>query len=161
MKFEQFEFLRQNLLAKVEANDRFADIKNADKLHPLVLAYIGDTVFSLYVRLRLLDYEQNKVQILHNFSAKIVSATGQAAAMRLLEDELTDKERSVFRRGRNTSSAVPKSACVADYRLSTGFEALLGYWYLDGDNSRLEEMLEKAFLITIEKINENKRERLS
>ena len=116
-------------------------------LHPLVLAYIGDAYFHLFIRGRILSYEQSKVQVLHQFSAQIVSAVWQDKAYRAIEPMLTEEERSVYRRGRNAKSRVPKSASVAQYHSSTGFEALLGYLYLSEQKDRLYELAEEAFQV--------------
>ena len=118
-----------------------------ERLHPLMLAYIGDAFFALYIRTRLLAYEQGKVRVIHSFSAKMVSATSQANVVRQLEPELTELELDIVRRGRNSKSTVPKSATVVDYRSSTGFEALLGYLYLSKNYDRLSEIADKAFTI--------------
>lgn len=148
MRFDHFELLRNRVLEQVEADPSAKEFDGPpQRLHPLVLAYIGDAFFALYVRNRLLNYEQGRVRVLHNFSAKMVSATSQANALRLLEPELNDAEIDIVRRGRNAKSTVPKSASVADYRYSTGFEALLGYLYLNKDYERLSEIAEKSFAI--------------
>ena len=86
------------------------DSVDAKLLNPLVQAYIGDAFFHLYVRSRLLSYEQAKVQVLNLFSAQIVSAVWQARAYKLIEDVLTDEEKGVFRRGRNAHSHAPRKA---------------------------------------------------
>ncbi|TCL32408.1 ribonuclease-3 family protein [Anaerospora hongkongensis] len=148
MRFNHFELLRNRVLEQVEADPSAKEFDGPpQRLHPLVLAYIGDAFFALYVRNRLLNYEQGRVRVLHNFSAKMVSATSQANALRLLEPELNDAEIDIVRRGRNAKSTVPKSASVADYRYSTGFEALLGYLYLNKNYERLSEIAEKSFAI--------------
>lgn len=116
-------------------------------LHPLVLAYIGDAYFHLFIRGRILSYEQSKVQVLHQFSAQIVSAVWQDKAYRAIEPMLTDEEKAVYRRGRNAKSRVPRSASVAQYHSSTGFEALLGYLYLSERNDRLYELAEASFQV--------------
>lgn len=150
MKFDQFKLLTAKTLADLDTAGnpaaRIADI-DAGRLPPLVLAYIGDAVFNLYVRTRLLNFEQNKVRILHNFGARMVSATLQAYALRQLEAGLDEKELDIVRRGRNAKSTVPKSASVSDYRSSTGFEALLGFLQLSGDHARLEALAEEAFVV--------------
>lgn len=150
MKFDQFQFLVENAFGPC-IDDGPPPIKYAEipvqQLNPLVLAYIGDAYFNLYVRTKLLAYEQNKVRVLHTFGSKVVSATMQAVAYKSLEGELTDQEKSIARRGRNAKSTVPKSATVGEYRSSTGFEALLGYLYLEKNNERLSEIVEKAFTI--------------
>ena len=78
-------------------------------LHPLVLAYIGDAYFHLFVRGRILSYEQSKVQVLHQFSAQMVSAVWQDKAYRAIESLLTEEEKAVYKRGRNAKSHAPRS----------------------------------------------------
>jgi ribonuclease-3 family protein len=113
----------------------------------LVLAYVGDAYFHLFVRTRLLSYEQGKVQALHSFSAQIVSAVWQCRAYQGIEEMLTEEERGIYRRGRNAKSHAPRSASVAEYHASTGFEALLGSLYLTEQHERLYEIAEAAFKI--------------
>ncbi len=120
---------------------------DVNQLHPLVLAYIGDAYFHLFVRGRILSYEQCKVQVLHQFSAQIVSAVWQARAYQGIEAQLTEREKAVFRRGRNAKSHAPRSASVAEYHMSTGFEALLGTLYLEEDDERLYELAEASFQV--------------
>ena len=97
--------------------------------------------------MRLLSYEQTQVQALHAFSAQIVSALWQARAYRGISDMLTEEEQTIYRRARNTKSHAPRSASVADYHASTGFEALLGSLYIRAEHERLEEITEAAFQI--------------
>ena len=132
---------------------------DAKNLHPLVQAYIGDAYFHLFVRGRLLSYEQAKVQALHRFSAQIVSAVWQAKAYRGIEPMLTEEEQAVFRRGRNAKSHAPRSASVAEYHMSTGFEALLGWLYLEERHERLYALAEKAFQVISKEIMETVREK--
>ncbi|MBP2652140.1 MAG: hypothetical protein H6Q74_2965 [Firmicutes bacterium] len=161
MKFDQFEFLARKTFgrfAEDKPETRFADVR-PERLPPLVLAYIGDAVFNLYVRNRLLSFEQSHVRILHNHGAKMVSATLQAYALRQIEQELTQAELDIIRRGRNAKSSVPKSASVGDYRSSTGFEALLGFLFLSGNQERVNDISERCFAIISRKltnIDENK-----
>lgn len=114
-------------------------------LSPLVAAYVGDAYFHLFVRRRLLSYEQSKVQILNQCSAQIVSAVWQARAYRAIESALTAEEQDIFRRGRNAPSHAPRVASVREYHISTGFEALLGTLYLTGNFGRLQDVAEAAF----------------
>ena len=120
---------------------------DVNQLNPLVLAYIGDAYFHLFVRGRIFSYEQCKVQVLHQFSAQIVSAVWQARAYQGIEERLTEREKAVFRRGRNAKSHAPRSASVAEYHASTGFEALLGTLYLEEDYDRLYELAEASFQV--------------
>ncbi|MCR5176454.1 MAG: ribonuclease III [Anaerovibrio sp.] len=125
---------------------RYDDV-DPKSLHPLVLAYIGDAYFHLFVRGRILSYEQSKVQVLHQFSAQIVSAVWQDKAYRAIEPMLSEEEKAVYRRGRNAKSHAPRSASVAQYHSSTGFEALLGYLYLLERTDRLYELAEESFRV--------------
>ncbi len=142
MKFEQYKLLKdQAVAACAAAGVKVADV---DRLNPILLAYIGDAVFSLYVRLRLLP-TSGQVRVLHDLGAKFVSAVYQSHAMEQLEPELTEEEQPVFRRGRNAKSIVPKSASVHQYRMATALEALLGWLFLQDRQERLEKLLERSF----------------
>ncbi|MGP1585580.1 MAG: Mini-ribonuclease 3 [Schwartzia sp. (in: firmicutes)] len=114
-------------------------------LNPLVAAYVGDAYFHLFVRERLLSYEQSKVHVLNQCSAQVVSAVWQARAYRAIASELTAEEQDIFRRGRNAPSHAPRVASVQEYHVSTGFEALLGTLYLTGNVDRLHTLAEAAF----------------
>lgn len=158
MKFDHFQRLVHSLLSKAAADGAQPfDVQDVapERLHPLVLAYIGDAYFNMYVRLRLLSYEQNKVRVLHYFGSKMVSAVMQAKAVRHLECCLTEKENSILRRGRNAKSAVPKSASVEEYRYSTGFEAMLGYLFLQKEQERLASIAEKSFDFILQEIKKD------
>ncbi len=120
---------------------------DAGTLQPLVLAFVGDAFFHLFVRTRLLNYAQSQVHILNRFSAKIVSAVWQARAYSEIESMLTDEEKEIFRRGRNAHSRTPHAATVQEYHISTGFEMLLGMLYLNGETTRLNEIAEAAFQV--------------
>jgi len=113
-------------------------------LSPLILAHIGDAYFHLYIRTRLLDVTHN-ITRLHDLSAEIVSAPAQAKIYSEIESILTEKEREIFRRGRNAKSHAPRKATIAEYHASTGFEALLGELFLRKNTMRLDEICEKAF----------------
>lgn len=121
--------------------------KDANQYNPLVLAYIGDTLYDLYVRSRLIaqngDLSAHK---LHVLAIHYVKAHGQSVAIAELEDKLTEQELAAYKRGRNTKSyTVPKNADVGEYRRATGFEALLGWLYVKGENDRLNEIMELSF----------------
>ncbi|MBR4435344.1 MAG: Mini-ribonuclease 3 [Clostridia bacterium] len=117
-------------------------IKDPTQLAPLSLAYIGDTVYDLFVRTMLLDSTTLTVHGLHQRAAKLVCAKAQAAAFRRIEPMLTESELSVFRRGRNAHiGTVPKSTSIMEYRTATGLEALIGCLYLSGENGRLGEIM--------------------
>ncbi len=116
-------------------------LTDAQQYSPLVLAYMGDAVYELYVRKMLVEKGNTQVDKLHKSAIQIVKAEAQCEAFRKIENELTEKEMVVFKRGRNTKSSVPKHSSVAEYRTATGLEALIGYIYLTGDNSRLDYIM--------------------
>ena len=149
MKFEHFKRLFDMMFQPDDADgikQRYASV-DVRQLNPLVLAYVGDAYFHLYVRTRLLSYEQSKVQALHSFSAQIVSAVWQAKAYKGIEGMLNENEKAIYRRGRNAKSHAPRSSSVAEYHASTGFEALLGSLYLSEQEERLYEIAEAAFKV--------------
>lgn len=119
------------------------------QIKPLVLAYVGDSVYEMYVRSYIVNQGGYRdVNDLHKKSIKFVCCKAQAHILKELESELSDHELDVVRRGRNAHShTVPKNASVSDYRCATGFEALIGYIYLSQDNERLEYILDKAIEI--------------
>ena len=121
---------------------------NPNIISPLVLAYIGDGVYELFVRNKLIDlFPTTPPSKLHKLSSSHVKAHAQSNSMKAIEPILSERELMVYKRGRNAkSSTVPKNADVTDYRRATGFEALGGYLYLNRENERLNEIMELAFL---------------
>ena len=112
------------------------------QLPSLTLAYIGDGVYELYVRNSLIEKGHVRVQNLHKEAIKRVNATLQARLLERIEGQLTETERAVARRGRNAKSGhVPKNTEVTEYRKSTGLETLIGYLFLKGEFSRIDEFL--------------------
>ena len=112
---------------------------------PLTLAYIGDGVFDLIIRSVVVGNGNTSPNKLHQHTSGIVKATTQAAMVDALEDILTEEEADVYRRGRNAKShSVAKNASVGEYRKATGFEALIGYLYLDGQMERIVELVKIA-----------------
>ena len=108
----------------------------------LNLAYVGDTVYDLYVRAYLIHTHPETVHNLHLLSARMVCAQGQARAFFALEGELTAEELAIYRRGRNVhSGTVPKNANVADYRVATGLETLLGHLWVLGREERIDQLM--------------------
>lgn len=110
----------------------------------LTLAYIGDAYWSFFIRKALIDTGIYNVQILNSLASEIVSARWQSRILFEIRELLNERELKVAKRARNTSSHVPKSATVEEYRESTAFEALLGYLYLSGQKQRLDFILEKS-----------------
>lgn len=112
------------------------------QLSPLVLAYIGDTVYDLYVRTRLVSSTTMTAHGMHVAAAKRVCAAAQSAAFQKVGDMLTEDEMAVFRRGRNAHmGTIPKNASIGDYRAATGLEAVLGWLYLTGQDDRLTDIM--------------------
>lgn len=141
-----YEFFREMLkLKKVDVNS----------YSPLALAYIGDAVYEILVRTKVMNHGSTQVNNMHKKSSGLVNAGTQAEIIRKLieEEELTQEETAVYKRGRNAKSATTaKHAAVIDYRTATGFEALCGWLYLNGDLKRLVTLVSKG----LEKIGELK-----
>ncbi len=120
-------------------------LANPLTLPPLTLAYLGDALYEAFVRERLLELGHVRVNDLHRHALRYVRATAQAAILAHLMPQLSQQEQDVVRRGRNAKGhAAPKSADPAEYAASTGFEALLGYLHLAGQQERLAEILQAA-----------------
>ena len=121
------------------------DEQEVNLMPPLTWAYIGDCVYELYVRTKLVDKTKLKPHALHIEAIKHVKAQAQAETLKKIFDELTEKEQDVVRRGRNAENHhLPKNANVQDYMYATAFEALLGYLYLTKQDTRLKEILAKS-----------------
>ena len=109
---------------------------------PLVLAYIGDAIYEIVIRTKVVSMGNAPVNKLHKQSSQLVKAKSQAQILKLLENELSDEEFSIYKRGRNAKSATnPKNTSIVEYRIATGFEALLGYLYLKGNMERIVELI--------------------
>ena len=119
-------------------------------MSPLTWAYVGDSVYELYIRTYLSNKTNLNPHKMHVKAIKYVKANAQAHILEEIMDDLTDEEKDIVRRGRNTENHhLPKHASHADYMYSTAFEALIGYLFLTKQNTRLEELLGKS----IEKID--------
>ncbi len=111
-------------------------------MNAVVLAFIGDAVYSLYVRESLVFASDYKTGVLQKLSAERVSAKGQAKLVDRIYEKLTAEEQEIFLRGRNSKKPTKsKNASVAEYNLSTGFEAVIGYLYLTGNYGRIDELI--------------------
>lgn len=114
--------------------------------NPLALAYIGDTVYDLFIRTKVLEQGNRHVTQMHKMAVSFVNAHSQCVSIRAIEDILTEEELRVLKWGRNAkSNTVPKNADVADYRMATGFETLLGFLYLSDRTDRLETIMNAAY----------------
>ena len=130
----QFDTYMQELFSLKEV-----DIK---EYSPLALAYIGDSIYDLIVKSLVLNEGNCQVQKLHLRTSFYVQAKTQSLMMRTLQEQLTEEEHAVYKRGRNAKSVSPaKNQSVTDYRRATGFEAVLGYLYLKKDWKRMLDLV--------------------
>ena len=126
--------------------------REAAALSVHVLAFLGDSVYSLLVRERLVVTCGGKAGELHRRSVQAVNAASQAAGYRRIQAELTEREAAVYRRARNAHSThTPKHMSEGDYHCATGVEALFGYLYLSGQHARMCELLQKMLADKTEK----------
>ena len=116
---------------------------------PLTLAYIGDGIYELVIRSVVVERANRSANDLHKKTVKYVKAPAQSAMIQALEQELTEEEEAVYKRGRNAKSyTTAKNASMGDYRRATGFEALMGYLYLTGQTERLLYLVDRGIELT-------------
>lgn len=116
--------------------------QDAKQYSALGLAYIGDGVYDLIIRTIIVEQGNGKAHMYHKMASSIVKAGSQAELLHSIESELTEEEMAVYKRGRNAKSATSaKNASIIDYRVATGFEALLGYLYLQNKMDRILELV--------------------
>lgn len=158
MNFKRYQFLRQEAVKKLKtaAAEQTFLYPPVDQNMPagggdsLLLAYLGDAAYSLFVRRQMMLTGISKVQILHDLVTEFICAASQAKAFLTIEELLTEEEQEIARRARNSNVNVPRSSTVQEYRLSTAFEAVLGHLYLTGQAERLKELSERAFTAILE-----------
>ncbi len=115
---------------------------DVNMMSPLVWAYVGDAVYEIHIRTYLVNTTKLKPNKLHIESIKYVKAKAQADTLNKIYDKLTDEEKDIVRRTRNTENHhLPKNAELKDYMYATAFEGLIGYLFLTNQNERLEEIL--------------------
>ena len=118
------------------------EVIDINQMSPLVWAYIGDSVYEQYIRNYLVTNTKYKPHKLHIDATKFVKAAAQAKILEQLEDDLTEEEKEVVRRTRNTKNHhLPKNSNVQEYMYATAFEGLIGYLHLSKQKDRLEEIL--------------------
>ena len=128
-----------------ELIERKREKQNVNLLNPLVWAYVGDSVYELFIRTNLVNNSNEKVHKLHINAIKYVKAAGQAKILKAIEEELTEEEKNIVRRARNTQNHhIAKNATPAEYAYATAFEGLIGYLYLTKQDERLKYILNKA-----------------
>lgn len=126
--------------------DNFIELNRPEEdinmLSPLTWAYIGDCVYELYIRTKLVQTTNLKPHKLHIETIKFVKAKAQADLLSQIYEKLTEEEKSIVRRGRNAENHhLPKNASVQEYAQATAFEALIGYLFLTNKEKRLKEIL--------------------
>ena len=120
---------------------------DANSYSPLVLAYIGDAVYELIIRARVINQGSMQVNKMHKHSAALVKASAQAQLIKALQEELTEEELAAYKRGRNAKSAtMAKHATMIDYRMATGLEALVGWLFLTEQYARLVELVSRGLV---------------
>ena len=124
--------------------------KDISKMNTSTLAYLGDAVFEVIVREKIVTEKPGDVDRAHHTAVRYVSASGQAKAAKAMiaEGFLTEEEEKIYKRARNhRSMSRPQNADPREYKIATGFEALLGYLYLSDDRQRLREIAAEAVRI--------------
>ncbi len=117
-------------------------------MQPAVLAFMGDAVFNLFIRERLILNKKGTSHQLHLYSTDYVKAASQARISKVLLSTFTEDEAYIFRRGRNAkSTTVPKNADIQDYKYATAFEAVMGFLYLTGQQERLNALMQQAAIL--------------
>lgn len=116
---------------------------------PLTLAYIGDGIYDLVIRSVVVERANRSNNDLHKKTTRYVKAETQSKMIQALSDILSEEETDIYKRGRNAKSyTTAKNATVGDYRRATGFEALMGFLYLTGQNARMLELIKKGIELT-------------
>jgi len=129
----------------LELIERKRDIDEVRQMSPLTWAYVGDSVYEQYIRTYLINTTRLKPHELHVKAIKYVKAKAQADILQKIEKELTEEEKDIVRRGRNTQTHhIAKNASFQDYMYSTAFEALIGYLYLTKQDERLKVLLQNV-----------------
>ena len=131
-----FEIIKQNM-----------DLEDIDTVNqsPLTFAYIGDAIYELVIRTMIVDEANRSANNLHKMSSEYVKASTQAKLAEILMDDFDEEELAVFKRGRNTKiNSKAKNASFNDYKKATGFEAVMGYLYLESKTERMIELIKKG-----------------
>ena len=127
----------------MELIERNREINDVKMLSPQIWAYIGDSIYEIFIRNYLINNSNAKPHKLHIETVKYVKAKAQVKTLEKIYDMLTDEEKDIVRRGRNVQNHhVPKNVDVAEYSYATAFESLIGYLYLTKNDDRLKKILE-------------------
>ena len=131
-----FEIIKQNM-----------DLDDIDTVNysPLTFAFIGDAVYEVVIRTMIVDEANRSANDLHKESSNYVKASTQAKLSEILMDDFDEDELAVFKRGRNAKiNTKAKNASLSEYKKATGFEAVIGYLYLEGKTERMIELIKKG-----------------
>ena len=131
-----FEIIKQNM-----------DLDDIDTVNysPLTFAFIGDAVYEVVIRTMIVDEANRSANDLHQESSNYAKASTQAKLSEILMDDFDEEELAVFKRGRNAKiNTKAKNASLSDYKKATGFEAVVGYLYLEGKTDRMLELIKKG-----------------
>ena len=131
-----FEIIKQNM-----------DLSDIDTVNysPLTFAFIGDAVYEVVIRTMIVDEANRSANDLHKESSNYVKASTQAKLSEILMDDFDEDELAVFKRGRNAKiNTKAKNASLSEYKKATGFEAVIGYLYLEGKTERMIELIKKG-----------------
>lgn len=132
---------KENLTNSVWGHLNLGDI-DPRQMSPLVLAYIGDSIYDLVIRTYVISLGNMQVNKLNKIACGLVKAEMQSKIIGFIEPMFQPNEESVYKRGRNAKSYTSaKNASITDYRRATGFEALMGYLYLTGEYDRMMELI--------------------
>lgn len=148
--------MEESIITLDERFRELFDVQASDlrSYSPLTLAYIGDAIYELVIRSIIVEQGNAPVNKLHKRSSRLVKAQTQAEAAVAFMDLLTEEELAVYKRGRNARShTMAKNADMTDYRMATGFEALMGYLYLKKDYERILTLVKAGIG---DKLTENK-----
>jgi ribonuclease-3 family protein len=120
--------------------------KEAAARHPLALAFLGDAVWTIYIRRAIVQNHNCKVNQLHRVTSMYVNATAQSKIFSAIELMFSDDELDVANRARNANhNTTPKNCVLADYKRATAFEAALGYITLHGNQERVRQICDRAY----------------
>ena len=137
--------LYENGEKMIELINRPENEMEVNTMSPLTWAYVGDSVYEVYIRMYLVKNTNMKPHKLHIEATKYVKAKAQAETLKKIENDLTEKEKEIVKRGRNAENHhLPKNATVQEYMHSTGSEAFIGYLYLTKQDERLRKILDKC-----------------
>jgi len=136
----------EDIIKDVLEGHKPISINKCKEYGSLTLAFVGDAVYTLFIRTKLTQEHNIQAGKLHTLTNAFVKASGQSNALEHIIGSLSEDEHAVANRARNVKNkTTAKNATVADYNRSTSLEALVGYLYLTGQTDRLIEILEKCY----------------